>query len=289
MFKAARHILPSLLVVLSLLSCDRTPRGVMSVREMSDLIVDLQIADAYIDGHTADYPDDSTRQVMKQSIFKKHGITSQDYDSSLVWYSRNMEDYIKAHNRALTKLKERHEKLEKEHFKNMPSRLEPEEANGPLAGDAPRGQGLHPQIVIGGARGDTVDLWKGSRRYLLTGGARRGFIPFDLLPDAGKQAGDCYQLAYKLLSGGNGFKVSLNVDYTDGSTSQIARSTGNDGWATITLQSDTARQVRRVYGYVSYDMQRGSMACVDSLSLMRTPLDRSRYSHIHAQRELKRK
>ena len=289
MLKTVSHISLILLLALPLLSCDRTPHGVMSVSDMGDLIADLQVAEAYIDSHMNDYPNDSAKQVLKQSIFKKHGITSRDYDSSLVWYAHNMEDYIKAHNMALTKLKERHDKLEKENVKNVPSRLDPDERNEPLLGDAPRVRGRHPQMAMGRSKGDTIDLWQGDRRYTLTGGARRGVIPFDLLPDAGKQSGDRYQLSYKLTRCNNDFKVSLNVDYTDGTTSQISRSTGNDGWVFIPLQSDSTRQARRVYGYVSYDMQRGSMAIVDSLMLIRTRLDRSRYSQIHGQRELTRK
>ena len=67
---------------------------------MADLIVDLQLAEAYIESHTADFEDDSSKLVIKQSIFKKHGITQQDYDSSLVWYAHNMEDYNKAFDKA---------------------------------------------------------------------------------------------------------------------------------------------------------------------------------------------
>jgi len=46
--------------------------------------------------------------------------------------------------------------------------------------------------------------------------------------------------------------------------------------------------VRRVYGYVSYDIKRGCTAHVDSLSLMRTHLSKSNYGFIHAQRLLER-
>ena len=44
MRNATLHISLLLLVLLTLLSCGRTPRGVMSVNEMADLIVDLQLA-----------------------------------------------------------------------------------------------------------------------------------------------------------------------------------------------------------------------------------------------------
>lgn len=296
------HItLLTLVFALLLMSCDKTPRGVMSVNAMADLIVDLHLADAYIDSHNNEFQSDSSRMVMKQSVFKKHGITQQDYDSSLVWYAHNMEDYVKAYDKAVGKLKERYEKLNK--GGNDATGNRPQDIMG--AGDGP-GEPTHnpvPGTVLPNRRADSkrlktlgsdtkrdsADLWQGHRSYTLTQGAKRGFIPFDFSPDANKRPGDRYQLAYKLMRGGNEFKVNLCVDYTDGSTAQTCRGTISDGWVTVDLQSDTARQVRRIYGYVSYNMKRGHTAYIDSLTLMRTHVSKENYGIIHAQRLLERK
>ena len=285
------HISLLLTIVLSLLSCGRTPRGVLSVNKMADLIVDLQLAEAYIDSHIGEYTSDSSKLVLKQSVFKKHGITQQDYDSSLVWYSHNMEDYIKAHDKAIGKLKERYDKLNKfgkgengemalrERGEATPEAL-------PQSIHKPRGKQLgRPSI---GAKGDTIDLWQGNRSYVLTQGAKRGFITFSVQPDAQYKPGDRYQLAYYLTRCNNEFKVSLNVDYTDGGTSQITRGTNSDGWVAIDVQSDSTRHVRRIYGYVSYDMKRGQTAIVDSLMLLRSHMSKSNYGFINAQRKFER-
>jgi len=280
-----------LALALSLLSCDKTPHGVLSVDDMADLIVDLQIADAYIESHIGDYPNDSSKMVLKQSIFKKHGITLQDYDSSLVWYAHNMEDYTKAYDKALTTLNKRHEKI-KNDGNNM-SGDEPVGVQGmPTHAATPGGAQGKPRHLnkmgSNNVQGDTTDMWQGKRRYMLTQGAQRGFITFDLPPDAGKQRGDRYQLTYKLTRGGNEFKVSLNIDYADGGTSQISRGTNSDGWVNIDVQSDSARQVRRVYGYLSYNIKRGHTAYVDSVMLIRTHLNKNNYGYIHAQRNYER-
>lgn len=277
------------MVIMSLASCDRTPRGVMSVNKMSDLIVDLQLADAYIETHINEFQGDSIKQVVKQSVFKKHGITQQDYDSSLVWYAHNMEEYTKAYDKAIGKLKERYDKLDKDGKGGID---QPGEmmAGQPTHDVTPRPapNGKHLKRIKTDAQGDSADLWQGRRSYTLAQGARRGFITFDVAPDAYKQAGDRYQLAYKLLRGGNEFKVSLSVDYTDGGTAQMARGTNSDGWVTIDVQSDTARQVRRIYGYVSYDIKRGHIAYVDSLTLLRTRMNPNNYGLISVQRLLER-
>ena len=288
MRKAVYHISLLLLTGLFLVACDRTPRGVISKNDMADLIADLQMADAYIESHREDFPNDSTKQVLKQSIFMKHGTTSEEYDSSLVWYAHNMEDYVKAHDKALGKLKERYDKLAKDNSKERPKSLDPSDKAGQTPDLIP-GKGIsHPQIAKVGAKGDTADLWQGRRSYMLTQGARHGFIPFDIVPDSEKRPGDRYQLVYKLTRGGNDFKASLNVDYSDGTTAQISRGTTNDGWVMIDIQSDTARQVRRVYGYVGYNIQRGGTAYVDSVMLLRTHLNKSNYGYINSQRLLER-
>ena len=280
-----------LLLVWSLLSCDRTPSGVLSVNEMGDLIVDMQLAEAYIESHMQDFTDDSSKLVVKQSIFKKYGITQQDYDSSLVWYAHNMDSYIKAHDRAVGKLQSMQQKaIKSKDDSNIGQDMEltMEGTNGAMP---PRSRQIkNPSLKKMGAstKGDSADLWDAPRCYLLAQGAKRGFITFDVRPDVNRQPGDRYQLSYKLARGGNEFKVSLNIDYTDGATAQITRGTYSDGWVAIDIQSDTARQVRRVYGYVSYDIKPGQTAYVDSLMLLRTHLSKSNYGYINAQRLMER-
>ena len=290
---ASLHISLLLLLVLSLLSCDKTPRGVISVDDMADLIVDLKIADVYVERHRDEFPDDSSKLVLKQSVFKKHGITSEEYDSSLVWYAHNMDDYIKAHDQAVQKLQKRMDKLAKNAGKGQnvnedrglpgePTHEAIPRATGPLSGK-------YRNLSGSDVSSDTVDLWVGRRSYVLNKGARRGFITFDLPHEANYKPGDRYELAYKLCRGDNEFKVSLNVDYVDGTTSQMARPTYGDGWVTIDVQSDTARQVRRVYGYVSYNIKPGHVAYVDSLMLVRTRLNTNNYGIINAQRKFERR
>lgn len=294
MHRSTFHISFLLLLVLSMLACGRTPRGVMSVNKMADVIVDLQLADAYIESHSRDFDTDSSKLVLKQSVFRKHGISQQDYDSSLVWYAHNMEDYYRAYDKAVNKLKNRYEKLDGA-GNAAPGEMMAEGVplGEPTHHATPRnprpGGPAHLKKLNTDAKADTFDMWQGRRDYVLTQGAGRGFITFDVQPDAGKQRGDRYQLAYLLNRCGNEFKVCLAVDYTDGATSQITRGTNSDGWVTVDVQSDSARQVRRIYGYVSYDMKPGRVAFVDSLMLIRTHLNAGNYGFINAQRLFERR
>lgn len=266
----------------------------MSVNKMADLIADLQLADAYIESHSADFDTDSSKLVLKQSVFKKHGITQQDYDSSLVWYAHNMEDYTRAYDKAIGKLKSKYDKLDATGAEGPSEMMAEGPAAGmPQPGEIPRGPRSGGPSRLSklntDAKADSFDLWQGPRSYMLTQGSRRGFITFDVPPDEGKQKGDRYQLTYLLNRCGNEFKVCLAVDYTDGATSQVARGTTSDGWVTVDLQSDSSRQVRRIYGYVSYDVKPGHVAQVDSLMLIRSRLNAANYGFINAQRLFERR
>lgn len=297
MHRLSPFILTLLLLIPLFMSCGKTPSGVMSQNEMANLIVDLQLAEAYIESHSEDFQTDSSKQVIKQSIFKKHGITQQEYDSSMVWYAHNMEDYVKAYDKAVGKLKQRYDKLDNGKGNiDSPSEMmgmNEEMASSPTHEATPKSaipRGVKGLRKLGSdAKGDTADMWQGKRSYMLAQGVQQGFITFDFPHEANQKSGDRYQLAYKLYSGGNKFKVCLNVDYIDGSTAQMSRGSSSDGWVTINLQSDSSRQVRRIYGYIRYDVTPGHIAYVDSLSLIRTRMDRRYYGSIHAQRLLERK
>ena len=65
MRRPSLHISLLLIIIVVLMSCDRTPRGVLSMNAMADLIVDLQLADAYIESHPGDFTDDSSIHVIK--------------------------------------------------------------------------------------------------------------------------------------------------------------------------------------------------------------------------------
>ena len=51
----------------------------------------------------------------------------------------------------------------------------------------------------------------------------------------------------------------------------------------MTLQTDSTRQLRRIYGYIRYNMQPQTVAMIDSIALVRTHMDRAAYGLIGSQ------
>lgn len=261
------------LMMCLVVSCDKAPNGVIPESKMEPLLVDLELAEAYIESHWDQFPDDSSKLVLKQSVFAKHDVTPELYDTSLVWYARNMDVYIKVYDNVIGRLQELRENSDK--------------AFGPGQLVAERQQSAHRKSY--GEQGDTADIWTGTRRWVLTSGMHSGFIPFDFVPDKERASGDKYEFAFKLKPVRSNFRAFIAVDYVDGASTLVNRYGCNDNWNSIAVQSDSTRQVRRIYGYLYYNMIDGDVAYVDSMMLLRTHLDRETYSPLSGQNFIERK
>lgn len=77
-------------------NCSTRPSHVLSDQQMEDILFDLYLSEAIKDDNYQVFNYDSIRvQELAQSVFKKHKVTEQQFDSSLVWYAANMEKYLK--------------------------------------------------------------------------------------------------------------------------------------------------------------------------------------------------
>ena len=81
--------------------CKKTPDWIIQPEEMAQLMADVHTAEAVVDYNYSSFPTDSTKQALKQSVFAAHGVSSEQVDTSLVWYGNNIEQYIKVYDRTL--------------------------------------------------------------------------------------------------------------------------------------------------------------------------------------------
>lgn len=81
-----------LAIVVLLNSCGRRPRYVMHEDKMTDVLYDIQLAQSiYRSG--SDFNSDEKKDALLNGILQKHNITQAELDSSLLWYSDNVEIY----------------------------------------------------------------------------------------------------------------------------------------------------------------------------------------------------
>jgi len=74
--------------------CSR-PKEVLSKKEMEKLLYDIYIAEALIESDYATFDTPEKKEAFIQQVFRKHGITEAQWDTSLSWYADHIDIYLK--------------------------------------------------------------------------------------------------------------------------------------------------------------------------------------------------
>ncbi|GHT02519.1 hypothetical protein AGMMS49525_06120 [Bacteroidia bacterium] len=82
--------------VLLLTACNGRPGHVLSESKMEDILFDLHLAENAISDNFAIFAGDSVRkQQLLNSVFDKHKVTEQKFDTSLIWYNAHLDKFLK--------------------------------------------------------------------------------------------------------------------------------------------------------------------------------------------------
>lgn len=84
-------------IILSLIlaSCSKTPGYVISEDKMAEILADIHTGEAVVESNSSSFRNDSTKRALLQSICMRHGVTTQELDTSLYWYGNNLQEYMK--------------------------------------------------------------------------------------------------------------------------------------------------------------------------------------------------
>ncbi len=77
-----------LLLIVFVAGCQTKPGNVLSRKRMLAVTRDVLLTEAYVQGR---YLPDSTVRLLYESVFDRHDVSREVYDSSLVWYAMNSE------------------------------------------------------------------------------------------------------------------------------------------------------------------------------------------------------
>ena len=266
------HKSPTIIVLLMLaatifIGCSKTPDGVINEDDMAHVLADFAKAEELISQNPELFPDDSSKLLLKQSILKKYDADLPMYDSSLVWYAHNLKVYSQVHDKAI-------EILEKEINNGKP-------IHSPMPGGdyADNNQGNRAKRSFP-TSGDSANVWKEPRQWILTNAMRDGYIKFDYTPDNDSRKGDKYTLCFKMSNSGNAISMLVAIDYQDGCTSYINRTAQANGWVENAIQGDTSRVIKRIYGFIRFKTRPHGITFIDSTYLLRSHLDKNSYSTI---------
>lgn len=92
-----------LLIILIVFSCTpNKPFNVLSEGDMEDVMVDYHLALAMAELQTGDLQEN--RYIFTQAVLKKHGITEEELDTSLIYWCRNSENFVEVCERVSKRL-----------------------------------------------------------------------------------------------------------------------------------------------------------------------------------------
>ena len=83
-----------ILTLLFVLLLSAWSKKVLSEKQMEDVLFDIHIADAAIGDNYRDFSNEGKKRELYAGVFKKHGITQEQFDTSLVWYGRHLDKYL---------------------------------------------------------------------------------------------------------------------------------------------------------------------------------------------------
>lgn len=236
-----RRLIPfALLLAVLVAACSSTPSGVIAPEAMARLMADIRMADAVVSVNAREYRTDSSRQVLRQAVFERNGVTAAEFDTSLVWYGHNLKQYQEVTDRTIEILEER------------------------LAAAGSAG-GVAVSVA-----GDSVDVWTAPVAYSVSGRSPSQYITFSLDSDPNWERGDVYIWRFKQVVPGNDGAWAITTEYDDGAIEvQNGQIISSNSRPEITFYTDSTRTARNINGWIHLTPAGHKPVEIDSVSLVR--------------------
>ncbi|MDE5650124.1 MAG: DUF4296 domain-containing protein [Duncaniella sp.] len=235
-----------LLLMLILAACSGTPDHVIPPKKMAEVMADIHTGEAVVESNARNYPNDSTKKVLMQSIYAKHGVTTADVDTSLYWYGHHLDKYMDVYKRTIEILENRIAEAEKVGGKSdkTPMRVSVD--------------------------GDSVNIWQGASVRRNSPYLPSDYMTFHYSTDKNWERGDRYTLNAKLINTHSPITMIIAAEYNDGTTEYVSSTQLGDGKKQLLLVLDSAKVASNVYGSIHYSPRGDEISFIDSISLVRT-------------------
>ena len=238
-------------------SCSSRPDTVLGQDRMVDILVDVHKAEGILEVQSEQYPSDSAMAWLVQSVLTKHGVTKADYDSSLVWYSTHLRDFIRVYNQVRVRVA-----AEQDSLKSLLN------------------------VEVTSPAGDSVDLWRDVPYALMDVTRYTGGQFYTVAADSNFRATDSVDFSFRLmglpahcravatLSLCYDADSMTTVDYILPAVGQeVTKALVGPQRVTLGLRADSTLSLKEVqaslYMIAQPDTSHFGPVVVDSLSLMR--------------------
>ena len=207
-------------------ACDNRPFHVLSDKKMETVLFDVYIAQAEIDNNNAVFSDSARKADLLNAVLQKHKINKAVFDSSLVWYSDNLENYIKVN-----------EKIMKRYVK--------------MTDDLRAKQVENPEMLIAEERG--IQYPVNSKAFFL----HREDLPQNVYAFEAdttlQESGGTYNLRFNVLGFSSKIRPAVTFCVQCQDTTIVRRdSIRGNGFFTMSVSVSPTKKVNRLYGSVYF-------------------------------------
>jgi hypothetical protein len=186
----------------------------------------MLIAEAMVETHYESYRTSDERQVVYDAVFAKHQITQAEYDSTLIWYGKNMDLYMAVYRLVLRDINASVAAL---------GDIKPH----PLSGDV--------------SAKDSIDVWIYRRTKLFKPTRAFNALTFDIAPQIPYSSGSSYVFGLSIwgIPPDLKHKPKIHISAVQADTIiSVNKEITGDGYYEAIVQTVATKQVSRVYGYV---------------------------------------
>jgi hypothetical protein len=203
----------------------------------------MQLAEAIVESQYEKYRTGDDRMALYASVFDKHQISQEKYDSSLVWYGKNMDLYMQIYKLVL---------------KDINSSID-------LLGD------VKPNPLSGEVSAkDSIDVWIYKRRFTLQ--CRKAMLTFGIEPKAPYSSGSSYVLGLNIwgITDDMPFKPRISLYAVQQDTViNVNQDITSDGYYETVIRTVATKPVKKVFGYIIFNTNSINKIYIDGIHLMK--------------------
>lgn len=249
-----------LVLLVFVVSCSKIPSYVIDKDDMASVMADMHIGESVVELNRKDYHNDSLKMMMKQSVLERHSVTSQEFDTSLEWYSHNIVEYIDLYDKTIAILEKR---------------------------IAETGNRIAAENIS--MAGDSVDVWSSAHTMSLNVRAPSQYVTFSLNADDNWERGDYYTWRAKFFNNPEASTCVIGAEYPDGSSEYVTQDFTGDGWHEVNFVADSTRLASKIFGYLKANVRGETSFWIDSVMLVRNRLTPERYRKHYNQTRIRPK
>ena len=234
------------------MSCEERPDGVLPPDQLEEILFDYHLTQGVIDIQPPESYEHNQRYL--DAVFANHGVTEAEFDSSMIWYTREA-----------LQLKEIYANLNRR-FTDMENALKLEAGNS--------------DITLGlSASGDTANIWSAASTIILRPTPMLNKQTFTIQNDSTlfmrrdrmRMVANGVFFRENSEDRENSVEVGLIIEYTNGKTTGVNRTLVNNMPIELSIDAGDENDIRAVHGFFYYtgkNVQR-NLAILTGIALIR--------------------